>query len=44
MQIWTLVLLAQPFLLALTVHEYAHAYLANNYGGDTANQGGDGFS
>ncbi|UCE53530.1 MAG: site-2 protease family protein [Desulfobacterales bacterium] len=40
MQIQTLLLIAPPILLALTFHEYAHAYIANKYGDDTAKQSG----
>jgi Zn-dependent protease len=36
MQIQTLLLIAPPILLALTFHEYAHAYIANRFGDDTA--------
>lgn len=36
MNFQTLLLLAPPILLALTFHEYAHAYTANRYGDDTA--------
>jgi Zn-dependent protease len=38
--IQTLLLLAPPILLALTFHEYAHAFVANRYGDDTAKQSG----
>ncbi len=40
MQIQTLLLIAPPILLALTFHEYAHAYVANRLGDDTAKQNG----
>ncbi|KPK97657.1 MAG: hypothetical protein AMJ95_07980 [Omnitrophica WOR_2 bacterium SM23_72] len=40
MEILTLLLLAPPILLALTFHEFAHAYVANKYGDDTAKQSG----
>jgi Zn-dependent protease len=40
MKIQTLLLLAPPILLALTFHEYAHAFVANLYGDDTAKQNG----
>ncbi len=40
MEIKTLLLIAPPVLLALTFHEYAHAYVANMYGDDTAKQSG----
>jgi len=40
MEIQTLLLIAPPILLALTLHEYAHAYVANKYGDDTAKQNG----
>jgi len=33
-------LIAPPILLALTFHEYAHAYVANRFGDDTAKQNG----
>jgi Zn-dependent protease len=35
-----LLLIAPPILLALTFHEYAHAYVANKFGDDTAKQSG----
>jgi Zn-dependent protease len=35
-----LLLIAPPILLALTFHEYAHAYIAYRYGDDTAKQSG----
>ena len=38
MQIQTLLLIAPPILLALTFHEFAHAYVANRLGDDTAKQ------
>ncbi len=40
MQIQTLLLIAPPILLALTFHEYAHAYVAHRFGDDTAKQNG----
>ena len=40
MQIQTLLLIAPPILLALTFHEFAHAYVANLLGDDTAKQSG----
>jgi Zn-dependent protease len=40
MQIQNLMLIAPPILLALTFHEYAHAYVANRFGDDTAKQNG----
>jgi len=40
MKIQTLLLLAPPVLLALTFHEYAHAFVANMYVDDTAKQSG----
>ncbi len=40
MQIQTLLLIALPVLLALTFHEYAHAYVAYRHGDDTAKQSG----
>ncbi len=40
MKILTLILIAPPILLALTFHEYAHAFVANKYGDDTAKQNG----
>lgn len=40
MQIHTLLLIAPPILLALTFHEYAHAFVADKYGDDTAKQSG----
>ena len=40
MNIQTLLLLAPPILLALTFHEFAHAFMANIYGDDTAKQAG----
>lgn len=40
MNIQTLLLIAPPILLALTFHEYAHAYVAHRYGDDTAKQSG----
>jgi Zn-dependent protease len=38
MNIQTLLLIAPPILIALTFHEYAHAYTANRFGDDTAKQ------
>jgi Zn-dependent protease len=40
MDFQTLLLIAPPILLALTFHEYAHAYAAYRYGDDTAKQSG----
>jgi Zn-dependent protease len=40
MNIQSLLLLAPPILLALTFHEFAHAFMANMYGDDTAKQSG----
>ena len=40
MQFQTLLLIAPPILLALTFHEYAHAYTAYRCGDDTARQSG----
>jgi Zn-dependent protease len=40
MNLQTLFLIAPPILLALTFHEYAHAYVADRYGDDTARQSG----
>jgi Zn-dependent protease len=40
MNIESLLLIAPPILLALTFHEYAHAYVADRYGDDTARQSG----
>ncbi len=40
MNIQTLLLIAPPILLALTFHEYAHAYVAHRYGDDTAKKSG----
>ena len=40
MDLKTLLLIAPPILLALTFHEYAHAYVAYRYGDDTAKQRG----
>ena len=40
MEFQTLLLIAPPILLALTFHEYAHAYAAYRYGDDTAKQSG----
>jgi Zn-dependent protease len=40
MNIQTLLLIAPPILLALTFHEYAHAYAAHRFGDDTAQQSG----
>ena len=38
MNFQSLLLIAPPILIALTVHEYAHAYAAYRYGDDTARQ------
>ncbi len=40
MNIQTMLLIAPPILLALTFHEYAHAYVAYRYGDDTAQKSG----
>ncbi|UCD82453.1 MAG: site-2 protease family protein [Desulfobacterales bacterium] len=40
MNIQALLLIAPPILLALTFHEYAHAYVADRYGDDTARRSG----
>jgi len=40
MNIQSLLLMAPPILLALTFHEYAHAYVAHRYGDDTAQKSG----
>jgi Zn-dependent protease len=40
MDLKQLLLLAPPILLALTFHEFAHAYVANMYGDDTAKRSG----
>jgi Zn-dependent protease len=40
MDIQKLLLIAPPILLALTFHEYAHAYMAHRFGDDTAKQRG----
>lgn len=40
MNIEKLLLIAPPILLALTFHEYAHAYIAHRLGDDTAKQRG----
>jgi len=40
MEIQTLLLIAPAILLALTFHEFAHAYVANRFGDDTAKQNG----
>ncbi len=40
MNMQDLLLIAPPILLALTFHEYAHAYIANRYGDDTAKKSG----
>ncbi|MDP6179268.1 MAG: site-2 protease family protein, partial [Desulfatiglandales bacterium] len=40
MDIRTLLLIAPPILVALTFHEFAHAYVAYKYGDDTAKQNG----
>lgn len=38
MNFQTILLIGPPILLALTLHEYAHAYTAYRYGDDTAKQ------
>ena len=40
MNIQMLLIIAPPILLALSFHEYAHAYIANKFGDDTAKQSG----
>ena len=40
MNIQSLLLMAPPILLALTFHEYAHAYVAHRFGDDTAQKSG----
>jgi len=40
MDIRTLLLLVPPILVALTFHEYAHGYVADKYGDDTAKRNG----
>ena len=40
MQLQSMLLIAPPILLALTFHEYAHAFVANRLGDDTAKQSG----
>jgi Zn-dependent protease len=40
MNIQELLIIAPPILLALSFHEYAHAYIANKFGDDTAKQSG----
>ena len=40
MNIQSLLLIAPPILLALTFHEYAHAYVAHRFGDDTAQKSG----
>ena len=40
MEIRTLLLIAPAILVALTFHEFAHAYVANRYGDDTAKRSG----
>lgn len=35
-----IIILAPPFLLALTVHEFAHGYVAHRFGDPTAQQAG----
>ena len=40
MDFMQLLLLAPPILLALTFHEFAHAYVANRFGDDTAKLSG----
>ncbi len=40
MQLENLILIAPPILLALTFHEYSHAYIAHRFGDDTAQKYG----
>ena len=40
MNIQSLLIIAPPILLALTFHEFAHAYVAHRYGDDTAEKSG----
>ncbi len=40
MNFQSLLLIAPPILLALTFHEYAHAFVAHRYGDDTAQRSG----
>jgi len=40
MDLYTLLLLAPPILLALVLHEFSHAWAANKFGDDTARQMG----
>jgi Zn-dependent protease len=40
MNIQMMLIIAPPILLALSFHEYAHAYIANKFGDDTAKQNG----
>ena len=40
MQLANLILIAPPILLALTFHEYSHAYIAHRFGDDTAQKYG----
>jgi Zn-dependent protease len=40
MNIQMMLIIAPPILLALSFHEYAHAYIANKFGDDTAKQSG----
>jgi Zn-dependent protease len=40
MNIQKMLIIAPPILLALSFHEYAHAYIANKFGDDTAKQSG----
>ncbi|MFC1815057.1 site-2 protease family protein [Thermodesulfobacteriota bacterium] len=40
MNIQKLLIIAPPILLALSFHEYAHAYIANKFGDDTAKRSG----
>ena len=40
MEIRTLLLIAPAILVALTIHEFAHAFVANRYGDDTAKRSG----
>ena len=40
MEIRTLLLIAPAILVALTIHEFAHAFVADRYGDDTAKRSG----
>ncbi len=40
MQLENLILIAPPILLALTFHQYSHAYIAHRFGDDTAQKYG----